>query len=154
MSHTVPGVSNTIRMTRLPGASVVSKAAVTVGALAVAATMAGCSLPPTQITVTNANNGSTLQVGVGSEISVKLIPFSIPVSSNPAVLQVTALCAGGTGGGGVTGGGGGLPIGGCLVFAHAAAPGTATLTGPSGGSAAQWHVTVHVWPNPSSGLAP
>ena len=138
-----------------------TKAVLGIGAFAVAALMSGCSLPPTNVTVGSADNGKTLNVGLGSTIDVKLSPYAVPTSSNPKVLGVQVLCAAG---GTVGGGGGGGPIVGCFVFARAIGVGSATLTAPAatgggcpaspacaGGPLRPWRITVNVFPNPGAG---
>ena len=126
------------------------------GALTTTALLAGCSLPASNVTVGAADNGHTLNVGVGSTINLTLPGYSVPVSSNPKVLSVSGACAGGGPTGGGTGGG---IIVGCFWWATANTNGTATLSAngfppvpcPPGALCAvfHWQVTVNVWPNPT-----
>ena len=100
-----------------------SKGLIAVGAVATAALLAGCALPPTHTTVGVADNGKTIPVGVGSTITVNLpAGYGTPVSSNSNVLVVRTLCA--------VGGGPGVIVG-CFHIADADATGTATLTARS-----------------------
>ena len=89
-------------------------------------------LPATSVTIGPADNGRTLQLGLGSSISiVPVLPAA--TSSNSKVVSVSTICAAA---------GPGMPIGGCWTNGYADGIGSTTV------GTATWHVTITVWPNP------